>query len=124
MEIEKANVDLSTYIKAVTCDSRNAEEGTAFVAIKGYKIDGHAFIKDALKNGAVAVIGEDECNDTNIPYIKVGNSRHAYAVMSANFYQNPSKNFKLIGVTGTNGKNEHDLYFESDTGKSGHEGSG
>ena len=90
-------------ITSIAYDSRKVTEGNLFVAIKGFETDGHKYIDSAIKNGAVAVIGEEdiECDCT---YIKVDNSRKALAVCAANFYGNPHKKLKIIGLTGTNGK--------------------
>lgn len=92
-------------ITGIQYDSRKVELGNLFVAIKGFKSDGHKYIQDALANGAIAVIVEDEeyCG-LDYPWILVEDSRQALAEISAAFYANPSEKLKLIGVTGTNGK--------------------
>ena len=90
-------------IKGIAYDSRKVKEGYLFVAIKGFETDGHKYIESAVKNGAIAVLGEDEVSG-EFTYIKVDNSRKALAVCGAAFYGNPEKKLKIIGVTGTNGK--------------------
>ncbi|AJR02285.1 UDP-N-acetylmuramoyl-L-alanyl-D-glutamate--2,6-diaminopimelate ligase [Siansivirga zeaxanthinifaciens] len=93
-------------ISAIDFDSRNVANGHAFVAIKGTLSDGHSYIDVAIKQGAVAVICEKlpEVLHDGITYVVVDNSNKALAYMASNFYENPSENLKLVGVTGTNGK--------------------
>lgn len=90
-------------IRGIAYDSRKVKPGYLFVAIKGYETDGHKYIENAVKNGAVAVVGEDEA-ECGCTYIKTDNSRKALASLGAAFYNNPEKKLKIIGVTGTNGK--------------------
>ncbi|MGB0933261.1 MAG: UDP-N-acetylmuramoyl-L-alanyl-D-glutamate--2,6-diaminopimelate ligase [Lishizhenia sp.] len=93
-------------INALVFDSRKAEENTAFVAIKGSVSDGHNFIKNAIEKGCTSIICEVIPTEIveNISYIQVENSHKSLAIMANNFYQEPSKKLKLIGITGTNGK--------------------
>jgi UDP-N-acetylmuramoyl-L-alanyl-D-glutamate--2,6-diaminopimelate ligase len=93
-------------INAINFDSRNVGNRDVFVAIKGNISDGHEFIATALKKGAIAVICEILPTKLieGITYVVVGNSSKALAIMAANFYESPSENLKLVGVTGTNGK--------------------
>ena len=89
-------------IENITCDSRQVMPGMVFVCIKGGKMDGHDHAAQAVERGAVAVVAQ---RDVGLPcQLLVENTREAYAVMCANFYGNPARNLKLIGVTGTNGK--------------------
>ncbi|MGC8842933.1 MAG: UDP-N-acetylmuramoyl-L-alanyl-D-glutamate--2,6-diaminopimelate ligase [bacterium] len=98
--------DPSLGIKGISHDSREVREGYLFVAIKGEHLDGHNFIEEAIMNGAIALVVEDENKLPNTPisYILVPCARKALAELSARFYNYPSRNLKLIGVTGTNGK--------------------
>ena len=89
-------------IKGLTCDSRKVEDGFAFVCIDGTSIDGHKFAKMAEEKGASVIVAEKPTGCKN--EIIVDNTRKVYAQMSANFFDNPAKKLKLIGVTGTNGK--------------------
>ena len=106
----KARGNLDKDIKKVVCNSNNVEAGDLFVAIKGFEEDGHEFVNDAIKKGAVAVLVEEGCNyksfkvksDTVVVMAK--NTREALAIVSCNYYKNPSKKLKLIGITGTKGK--------------------
>ena len=102
VEVISANVDLNTEISDICYDSRKADRGAAFVAISGFKTDGNAFIHDALDRGAAVVITENA--QDGIPCVVVKNCRRALAQMSAAWFGYPSEKFKLIGITGTNGK--------------------
>src|SRR5690554_1734379 len=87
-------------------DSRNISEHDVFVAIKGTVSNGHEFIDTAIEQGAIAIVCETlpENIKQGITYVQVESSSKALAIMASNFYQNPSENLKLVGVTGTNGK--------------------
>lgn len=89
-------------IEEITCDSRRVMPGMAFVCVKGGRLDGHEHAAEAVNRGAAVVIAQRDVGLKN--QIIVENTRRAYAVMCANFYGNPSRRLKLIGVTGTNGK--------------------
>ncbi|KAB1068959.1 UDP-N-acetylmuramoyl-L-alanyl-D-glutamate--2,6-diaminopimelate ligase [Tamlana haliotis] len=93
-------------VNQVVFDSRKVETNDLFVAINGLLADGHKFIDVAIKNGAKSVVCEvlPENLVEGVTYVEVDNSHKALAVMAANFYQKPSENLKLVGVTGTNGK--------------------
>ncbi|RXJ49813.1 UDP-N-acetylmuramoyl-L-alanyl-D-glutamate--2,6-diaminopimelate ligase [Gelidibacter gilvus] len=96
----------SVPVNAIDFDSRNIVQDDVFVAIKGTITDGHQYIDLAVENGAVAIICEalPDTLHNGITYIEVESASRALAFMAANFYDNPSQNLKLIGVTGTNGK--------------------
>ena len=106
----KARGSLDIDIKNISCNSNEVKDGDLFVAIKGFEYDGHEFINDAIEKGATAVIIEEGCNlksfkvksDTVVVMAK--DTREALAIISCNFYKNPSRKFKLIGITGTKGK--------------------
>ncbi|MGB5237555.1 MAG: UDP-N-acetylmuramoyl-L-alanyl-D-glutamate--2,6-diaminopimelate ligase [Flavobacteriaceae bacterium] len=87
-------------------DSRAVQEMDAFVAIRGSLADGHKYIHKAIQSGAHAVICEEfpEQLLDDITYIEVDNAKKALSVMASNYYDLPSRNLKLVGVTGTNGK--------------------
>ena len=93
-------------ISNIQYDSRSVEQESIFVAIKGSVFDGHAFISNVIDKGAVVIVCEDlpELLVAEITYIKVKNAAKTLALIASNYYENPSKNLKLIGVTGTNGK--------------------
>jgi len=92
-------------IENICDDSRNVTEGSLFVCIKGDNFDGHGFINDAVKRGAVAIIIEHDVScKSNVPLIKVRNTRLALSMALKAWYRDPGKNIKVIAVTGTNGK--------------------
>ncbi len=87
-------------------DSRKVEMDDVFVAIRGLVTDGHEYIQKAVELGAKAIICEElpELLVNGVTYLKVKDCNSALAVMAANYFDNPSKNLKLVGITGTNGK--------------------
>ena len=100
--------DLNLDITNIHSDSRKIKEGGLFVAINGFSKNGIEFIPNAIKNGAKAIIVEPDVDlnslNLSIPIISVKNTRKALAQVACEFYDNPSKKLKLIGVTGTKGK--------------------
>ena len=84
-------------------NSRLIKPGQTFVAIKGYTVDGHDYIEDAIKNGATAVIAQKEVN-CSVPVTVVENSAEYYQKLLVKEYKDEFKDLKLIGITGTNGK--------------------
>jgi len=87
-------------------DSRKTSKNDLFIAVRGTITDGHNYINEAIRLGAIAVLCEKVPDDANsdICWIKVKNSGYALAICASNYYNNPSKEIKLVGVTGTNGK--------------------
>ncbi len=117
IEILETFGDMNIEITSIEFDSRKAGEGSLFTAIKGTKTDGHKYLPDVEKSGAKAIVCEylPASLDKSITYIKVKNSSEAFGVMASNFFGNPSRKLKLVGVTGTNGKTTvttllYDLY--------------
>ena len=104
----KGNLDLD--INGIEKNSKDVKEGFLFVAIKGFAVDGHKFIEDAIKKGAIAIVIEEGCDlktfkvPEGITVVMTKDTREALAIIASNFYGNPSSKFKLIGVTGTKGK--------------------
>lgn len=96
---EHEDIDLT----GIAYDSRSVLPGNVFVCIKGFETDGHKFADAAVRNGAALIVAEDKI-EAGVPVWYVENSRAAIAEMACKYYDNPSKKFKLIGVTGTNGK--------------------
>ncbi len=105
----KKNID----IKKIENDSRLVEKGDMFIAEKGYTVDGHEYIEDAISNGAIAVVTEKEILDHDITWIQVENSVEAMAKFSSNFYQRPWEKMNMIGITGTNGKTSTSYFLKS-----------
>ena len=106
----KLRGDLNTEISGIESNSKNVKPGFLFIAIKGFSVDGHKYIESAIENGATAVMVQEGCDlkALNIPnditIVMAKDTRYALAICSSNFYGNPSRKFKLIGVTGTKGK--------------------
>ena len=93
-------------IDNIVYDSRKVVPDSMFICITGFKTDGHIYIDQAIQKGATAIMIEKDLDTyvDGITYIKVKNTRKTMAVIAKNFYQNPSKELDLIGITGTNGK--------------------
>lgn len=97
-------------VNGIEIDSRLINEGNLFIAIKGRELDGHKFVLDAIKNGAVAVvINKDAYVDSvfiqkDVLVICVDNTRAVLPKIVAEFFERPTEKFKLVGITGTNGK--------------------
>ena len=104
--IEAVHGTTDIAISKIEFDSRKIELNDVFVAIKGTLSNGHDYIEKALGLGAIAIICEElPSNIVNgVTYIKVKDTNEALAFLSANYFDNPSHNIKLVGVTGTNGK--------------------
>lgn len=100
----EAKGDLEVEVKGISCDSRQVKPGDLFVAIKGTKTDGHLFLAEALRKGAVAFMVEEFPRDIGLPCVKVSNSREALGLIASKFYGEPSKALRVVGITGTNGK--------------------
>ena len=102
LEIKGAN----PTITALEYDSRRVESGSCFFAVRGTASDGHNFIPAAIERGAAAIVCQElpaEINDT-VTYVVVEDTNVAMAAMAASFYDHPTLELKLVGVTGTNGK--------------------
>jgi UDP-N-acetylmuramoyl-L-alanyl-D-glutamate--2,6-diaminopimelate ligase len=97
-------------INKIAYDSRKAEKNSMFIAISGYKTDGHRYIKAAIEKGAKAVVYEQDMNwdalqiSDDVAIIKTKDSRKLLSKASDNFFGHPTKNLHILGVTGTNGK--------------------
>lgn len=97
--------NLEQLIQGIVHDSRKAMPGALFVCLTGNKVDGHNFINQAKKNGAVAVLVEKYVNDLeDMAVIKVPDTRTAMREIAPFFYDYPGRKLRMIGVTGTNGK--------------------
>lgn len=103
LDIIQGSIDLE--INKIQYDSRKVMQGDVFFCVDGYNVDGHNYIQAAINNGAVAIVCQK-----NIPMhlkctvIRTEDSRKALAISAANYYKNPSRDMKIIGITGTNGK--------------------
>ena len=105
MEDRVVNRTRDVEISGIAWDSRKVQPGDAFFALVGNNYDGHQFIRTAVKQGAAAVIGTLSPAPLEVPYVQVlGDDRLALAKFSAAFYDHPSRDMVVIGVTGTDGK--------------------
>ena len=106
VHIEAVHGATDITVSKIEFDSRKIELNDVFIAIRGTLSDGHDYIEKALSLGAVAVICEEfpTVIVNGVTYIKVKDSNEALAFLAANYYENPSENIRLVGVTGTNGK--------------------
>lgn len=108
--------NLGLGITDICNDSRKVTSGAMFIAVKGHDSDGHDYIGKAIASGAAAIVYEDEKAldkavseypgeaTRGLTFVKVKDSRHAVAMMAADFFDNPSRKLTLVGITGTNGK--------------------
>jgi len=90
-------------VRAITYDSRTVKAGSLFVAIPGFHRDGADFVRDAVRNGAVAVVAERPTS-ARVPIAVVPDVRAALADLAAEFFDHPTEKLKVVGVTGTDGK--------------------
>lgn len=100
----RANGLLELKIGSLTADSRRVTPGALFVAIHGTGEDGHAFLNQAERAGAVAAVGQQPAPGLGIPYLRTANSRLAYAHLAAAWHGHPARKLAMVGVTGTDGK--------------------
>ena len=104
VEVLEQRGNVSRSVRAITDDSRAVTDGSLFVAVKGERVDGHGFVEQAIKAGAVAVIAQAPVASGALPLMLVADSRKALGLLGSRFYGDPSACLKMIGVTGTNGK--------------------
>ncbi len=111
--VKSVQADLSLDITDITSDSRSSAPGSLFVALKGERSDGNAYIGAALSKGAVCVVTQSE-PENGVPYILVENARSALSQMLCNFYGRPQESFEhIIGITGTNGKTSTSIMLKN-----------
>ena len=100
--------DKDIFINNITCDSKKVSIDDLFIAIKGTKLDGHDYIDEAINNGASVIIVDkdryEEFKSKRVLVLKTNNTRKTISKLACNYYNNPSKEFFLIGITGTKGK--------------------
>ena len=106
LKVKQIIGDDTREVTQIIFDSRKAAPNCLFVAVKGTQVDGHSYIPKVIENGAIAVICE--VLPTNLPenvtFIVVENAAETLGLAAANFYDNPTEKFKIVGITGTNGK--------------------
>ncbi len=115
--VKNLNQNQVYNVDSITTDSRKIVNGTLYIAIRGFQLDGHSFIEDAIKKGASVIVCEEipEFYEKyhNTVFIEVENSRKESAIISATFFNNPSDSMEIIGITGTNGKTSTTYILES-----------
>ncbi|MGJ1365139.1 UDP-N-acetylmuramoyl-L-alanyl-D-glutamate--2,6-diaminopimelate ligase [Sphingobacterium spiritivorum] len=97
---------LDVEVTSLCFDSRQANEGSLFVAVRGVHTDGHLFVEKAIQQGCTLIMVEEMPAEKNegVTYMMVADTAYALGIAAGNFYGNPSRELKLVGVTGTNGK--------------------
>lgn len=95
---------MSREVAGIAYDSRSVQAGYLFVALRGGRLDGHAFIHDAVRRGASVIVAEEDAGNGGVPRVIVADGRRTLACLANNFYGQPSRELIVTGVTGTNGK--------------------
>ncbi|KAA0548029.1 UDP-N-acetylmuramoyl-L-alanyl-D-glutamate--2,6-diaminopimelate ligase [Bacillus sp. BGMRC 2118] len=112
MKLDKLLNHLLTYnneltdnplITSIEMDSREVKQGSLFICIQGYTVDGHHYVSQAVQNGAVAILAQVPVQ-TSVPVVYVNDTKRAMAILADAFYGQPTHKMQLIGITGTNGK--------------------
>ncbi len=113
---------LESEVSSVTSNSKHVQKGSIFVAISGETIDGHRFIHEAEKAGAILIVGEQTPQQSlHIPYFQVSHSRKILAQLAAAFYDHPANSLFMIGITGTSGKTTLTYLMEAILKQAGHQ---
>ena len=104
--VQKVLGTLDHMPSGIVFDSRKISPGDLFVAVRGFATDGHRYIPAAIKSGAAYIVCEElpGLSEEKVTFIQVENSAKALGIIASNYYGNPSKSLKIIGITGTNGK--------------------
>lgn len=104
VEVIELHGSAAVKISGIAFNSQEVKPGDVFVCISGFKTDGHKYASQALEKGAVAVVAERELEDAAVTTVIVKNTRLALAQLAAAYFEYPNRKFRLIGITGTNGK--------------------
>ena len=106
VSIIESKGSLDVMVSEISFDSRLATKDSLFVAVQGTQVDGHKYIDQAVSNGASVIVCEHfpESIKSNLTYLRVANSAFALGLLSSSYFNNPSSELKLVGITGTNGK--------------------
>ncbi|MHC4215118.1 MAG: Mur ligase domain-containing protein, partial [Planctomycetota bacterium] len=100
-------------ITGLAYDSREVKPGYLFAALRGAEQDGHDYIQQAIDNGAALIIGSKPLSNLSVPYIRVESPRNSLAMIAARYYEDPTRDMPVIGITGTNGKTTCAYLIES-----------
>jgi len=106
ISIIESHGNLESHVSSVSLSSKSIIGSSLFVALEGNVVDGHIFIDEVIEKGATTIIYEKEPKEfkAGVAYVKVKDTHNAIGIIAGNFYDNPSRKIKLVGVTGTNGK--------------------
>ena len=111
--------NLDAKVSSISLSSKEIEPHAIFVAIKGNVVDGHSFIDEVIEKGATTIVYEKDPKEfkSGVTYLKVSDTHTTVGLLAGNFYDNPSRKLKLVGITGTNGKTTtatllHKLFLE------------
>ena len=105
VEVLSINGPVDILIEDISYDSRTIKDKSMFICIRGYNVDGHDYIDEAIKKGATAILIDKKVRyEKNVTYIKVKDTKEAMSIVAKNFFKNPCDKINLIGITGTNGK--------------------
>ncbi len=113
VDIKKTISMKNIEIKDICYDSRKVTENCIFVCLRGINHDGHAYAKQAIQNGAAAILSETELEILEVPLIIVDNTRQCLAKISANFFEHPASKLTTIAITGTKGKTTTSFMIKS-----------
>ena len=103
--VRAASEDMDLEIRSLDYDSRRVREGSLFFAIQGEQTDGHLYIDQAIRKGAVAVVSSRPAPpDSQAAWVQVEATRPSMGILAAQFHRHPSQRLQLVGITGTNGK--------------------
>ena len=105
INVESHDIIQNINVSGVSINSNSIQKDNIFIAIKGFELDGHDFIDQAIKSGACAIVTNCHYLESlPVPQIKVNDTRRALSAIAAEFYGHPSQDLIVIGITGTNGK--------------------
>ncbi len=106
VEITESHGNLDARVSSMSLNSKEIEPHAIFVALKGNVLDGHSFIDEVIERGATTIVHEENILEfkNGITYLKVADTHKIVGVIAGNFYDNPSRKLKLVGITGTSGK--------------------